>query len=341
MSLPTLARPGRSARLSFVAMAAFALLALLGLGPARADEASDAAFHDAVGRAEAERGRYVEALSAFLESQRVSPSPGTLYNIGVTAEAAGQLALAYVSLRDYAAEPKAEAGRRADAEARLARLAERLALLRVTTTPPGALVHVDDPVFGAYGRTPLTIPVDPGERRVLVSLEGYGPEEATVATEIGHEAVVEVALSHRLGSLTVEGPRRGVLRLRQGAEPPEERPLPFSDRLPVGTYDLDLVIGGRVLSSRRVVLRPDRPETVRFQAPGDDVPTGRLLVATAPLDAVVFLDGERVGRSPLTVPRVPAGPHRLELRADGAEPVTLDIEIEEGQPLVLRPDVGG
>jgi hypothetical protein len=70
--------------------------------------------------------------------------------------------------------------------------------------------------------------------------------------------------------------------------------------------------------------------------------TGKLRVVTTPDGAEIRIDGVLRGRSPLTIPDIEmSSAKKLELRANGYEPVSLDLtwpgngEININQKLVL------
>lgn len=59
--------------------------------------------------------------------------------------------------------------------------------------------------------------------------------------------------------------------------------------------------------------------------------TGNLIVSYQPLDAEVWLDGEKLGNSPDIFHNIIVGSHLLELRMDGFLSNTLTINVEEGK----------
>lgn len=69
--------------------------------------------------------------------------------------------------------------------------------------------------------------------------------------------------------------------------------------------------------------------------------TATLRVKTDAADVEVWLDGESVGRTPLTLRDVAAGKRRIALLKDGYEEHTQDVEVSSGRPnsvfVVMRP----
>jgi hypothetical protein len=58
--------------------------------------------------------------------------------------------------------------------------------------------------------------------------------------------------------------------------------------------------------------------------------TGALSVTSDPTGAAVYVDGDYVGRTPISVPRVPAGDHRVRVVKDGY--------LENARVIKLTPD---
>jgi len=119
------------------------------------------------------RGKYEEAIDLFLEANKLEPNPALAYNVGVAYEDTGDAASALRWYREYLREDP-NANDRSAVELRVKRLErvlrERgLQQVTVLTTPPGALVSIDDrPV----GLSPWTGEVPPGLHRLVLRAEG-------------------------------------------------------------------------------------------------------------------------------------------------------------------------
>ena len=65
-------------------------------------------------------------------------------------------------------------------------------------------------------------------------------------------------------------------------------------------------------------------------AAGSSTATGALLVTTVPEGAVLFLDGENRGVTPVTIPDLPVGSHLLALSSPGYQDLTTPAVVQEG-----------
>jgi hypothetical protein len=77
---------------------------------------------------------------------------------------------------------------------------------------------------------------------------------------------------------------------------------------------------------------PDTPPAEADAASPDAPSRGTLRVATDPVGARVYLDGEAQGTAPLTVDRLAFGTYRVEVRAAGYVPSTAYVEIQAETP---------
>lgn len=173
--------------------------------PARAEAASTEAVVEAR-RADAKRryqrgveqyraGRYAEAVVAFLEADRLAPSPALSFNIARAYERLDDTSGALRWYRDYLRRSPG-AKNAPDVKARIASLAARLAQsgvqqLSVLSTPDGATVVVDGQ---AVGVTPFTGELPPGAHVVLLDRKGYREQRQELVLSPNEPAELKVAL---------------------------------------------------------------------------------------------------------------------------------------------------
>lgn len=196
--------------------------------------------------------------------------------------------------------------------------------LHVRSTPPGAQVVVDG---RARGVTPLDLAdLKPGRHEVALQ-SGAGTISRTVTVSANATATIDEAIFS--GFVTVYAPFD--VTVSEGG-----RVLRADDRqqmmLPPGPHDLR--IANRALGYemvRRVDVTPG--ETTTIQLTPDPSP----LTVTASEPAEVWLDGTRIGETPLYAVPVPLGVHEIVVRRAaggerrltttiGSKPVTLTVD---------------
>ena len=173
---------------------------------AQADDLADEADLQFELGADAYRARdFRTALEHFLTSNRLVPNRNVVYNIARAYEQLGRFADAH---RAYTASLDGETDAQAIASIRaaLARIAPNVAVLRVTTEPPGATLYVDRRDLGPRGAAPRVMAYQPGRFRVIAELDGYEPATSEpVELRVGSETAVTLRLTRILGRVRVEG----------------------------------------------------------------------------------------------------------------------------------------
>ncbi|HEY6081191.1 MAG TPA: PEGA domain-containing protein [Polyangiaceae bacterium] len=121
-------------------------------------------------------GQYEAAVKAFLEADRLAPSPALSFNIARAYERLDDASGALRWYRDYLRRSPA-AKNAPEVRARVAELAGQLARggvqqISIFSTPTGASVLIDGRPAGV---TPFTSDLKPGKHRIQLELAGYEP----------------------------------------------------------------------------------------------------------------------------------------------------------------------
>jgi tetratricopeptide (TPR) repeat protein len=164
------------------------------------------------GRALLEAGKRADACAKFDLSFRKDPrAVGTMLNLGLCAEEAGQVATAvryYGEARDRAHD-QALAEHQQAAERKIALLAPRVPHLAITlpANAPDAKVIVDAVVLSPDQLR--DVEVDPGERSIVVTAAGKLPfEKKLTVAEGAHETIAVPALEGSKTVIVRASPRR-------------------------------------------------------------------------------------------------------------------------------------
>ena len=110
---------------------------------------------------------------------------------------------------------------------------------------------------------------------------------------------------------------------------------PLALELRPGSHDVELRLAGYETYRARVQVRPGQttrlsPRLVRL------VRTGTLYIDSSPQGAEAFVDGERVGRTPVQL-ALDEGTHEVELRLAGYEPYRARVQVRADQTTRLSP----
>ncbi len=274
-----------------------------------ADEA-DVAFE--LGNESYARGQYVEALRAYFTSYRLVPNRNVLFNIARCYEALARYNEAYRYYNDLSQENLSKADE-AEVRRSLERLRPKVALVRVTTTPPGAEVFVDREDLGVRGLSPQTLALTPGRHKVMVRKQGYRSAEETIQVARGRSVAQDFSLELITGAVVLSGTPEGA-EVRESSEGPVLGRVPTTLRFTPGSHVLHLRAPGHAQSQVVVDVVADGNTPLQVALRPQEKPTGRLIVTANRDNAAVRVDGRPVGFTPSVV-TLPEGEHTLEVES--------------------------
>ncbi|MCB9683714.1 MAG: TonB-dependent receptor [Alphaproteobacteria bacterium] len=308
-----------------VALLALSIPALAG---GSADEA-DAAFRLAT---EAyQEGRFSEALVFYLQSNRLAPNRSVMFNIGRTYEALEQYPEAYRWFQDArVGEERPDALAAIDESLR--RIAPRVALVEITTDPPGATVFVDREDLGSVATTPTVLAYTPGKHRFLLRLDGH---ESVATDEFaltrGRTQELSFELVPIVGQVRIEGDPGTVVHLGSDSGP-ELCTTPCTTDLPPGQQLLYFVREGFRGVPRIVDVERDQQITISPEL----LPiTGTLVVSADERDAVIEVDGRPMGFTPSVLTGVPVGERVVKVSLRGYESFETTVTVSEEREVDL------
>ncbi len=140
------------------------------------------------------QGKYLEAIAAFEEAQKLLPHASTLFNIGRCYESMGKAVQAVEQYRRaLAASP--ESALEGDLKQRIERLRSEPVRVFVSSEPAGARVTVDGARAPEPGVTPVVVKLRPGEHVLILELAGHHLTTQRVEVEMGVEQPVQVKLA--------------------------------------------------------------------------------------------------------------------------------------------------
>lgn len=298
-----------------------------------ADEA-DVAFE--VGNEAYARGQYVEALRSYFSSYRLVPNRNVLFNIARCYEALTRYNEAYRYYNDLTQEALSPSDE-AEVHRALERLRPKVALVRVTTTPPGAEVLVDREDLGVRGLSPQTLALPPGVHKVMVRKEGWRPASASVHLVHGHAVVQDFTLELITGTVQLTGTPEGA-EVREGPEGAVLGTLPTTLRFTPGRHVLEVRASGYTSAQLFVDVPANGSVSVPVALNAHPQPTGRLIVTANRDNATVRVDGRPSGFTPVVL-TLPEGEHSVEVESQEVRPLAQSINVVADQETRLHADL--
>jgi hypothetical protein len=200
----------------------------------------------------------------------------------------------------------------------------------VSSVPAGAQIAVDGTQTGQV--TPAMLRLPAGEHTITAAT-ACGRGATKVDIRAGLISRSELTLEQGPGVVDVRSEPAGAQVVLDG-EPLGVTPL---RREGVDCGPHDLLIQGEGLADFRQRVEVRAFDTLVVETTLVQQAFGTLVVAPTPLDAAIWLDGVDRGFGPMTLERVPVGPHELRVSAADHRDNTQAITVEKDA--VLRLDV--
>ena len=298
---------------------------------AYADDVADEADHLFTLGAERYQDKdFKGALVHFLASNRLVRNRNVMFNIARTYEHLKQFSDAY---RYYqrSLEGETDAAVKQRIKEALARIGPSVALLTVTTEPPGALVYLNRKDLGDRGASPQTLALVAGTYTVIADLTGY--DEASmpnVELRTGTERTIHLKLTRVVGTIRVAGADGAAVRV-DTEDSPVVCTAPCDVPVPPGQHTLIFSRVGSRQARLGVQVRANQLSNLKVDLEAE---TGQLVVNADERDAVIEIDGKTQGFTP-SVLNVPAGEHEVRVTLRGFKPILRRVEMKVNQQTQL------
>ncbi len=211
--------------------------------------------------------------------------------------------------------------------------------VRVTSTPTGALVYVDN---SYYGKAPLTATLYPGSHTFKLTLSGYADYTANVIVNANtNQNLNAVMTSATYGSVQIQSSPGASVYMDSSLQ----------GQIPAyGTLMLNNVVGGNHLFKvsqkgyndwlNTVYVKPNSVTTITATlTPSGSGPvpagTGGIQIVSTPAGAEIYLDNLFKGYTPATMTDITTGQHQILLKYTGYIDYTQTVSVTAGQTTPL------
>lgn len=313
-----------------------------------------ARHHMELGQDAFAKEEFVEAMKQFVDAYAASPFPAFLYNAGLAAEKSGDTSRAAELYRRYL-EEEPDAQDAAEVEFKIRSL---LAEAPTETVEGEASPGVADPESQVEMKSLISVRTNPADAGIRIldqegvevssfegpsaqtvvrgtyTIEASHPDFRTVQTSISvtpgqvYIIVVEMSQGAFLGFLHIKTDVPGASVYVDDKAEGQVGTTPWGNVLPSGAHkiwiekpgykpieeDVEISIGDK----KRIELTLERLEF------------GILLVKTNVPGAMIFLDGEPLGKTPLEEDVAP-GTHEMRVSLEGMKDYTSEVTITRGQ----------
>jgi len=272
------------------------------------------------------KGDFQTALEHLLVSNRLVPNKNVVFNIARAYEQLGQYDEAFRHYHEYV-QVETDPKMRAAGEEAIERIRRRLALVHITSDPPGATIYIDRRDLGRRGTTPSTLALPPGQHAVLLDLDGYHGTSAETSVALGKTAEVSAHLDRVLGAVKLTGtPADATVRLGSDTGPIVGT-LPGTVHMPPGPQVLVVQAPSYQPVQRLVQVTTDAPAALQVDLA---LRTGTVVVNAVERDALIEIDGKAAGFTPAVLD-VPVGKHVVRVTRTGFRPFEQKFEVQQDQ----------
>lgn len=254
-----------------------ALMSCLAVAAPVVAQAESTAYAEAHSRGTAafNAGRFEEAAQHFKEAFAAEPRGNLLYNIGLCYEKVGRVedAVAYYQrfVDALPNSPKRPAVQRKITELKQ-QLSDRYVEVSVATSPPGAVIFVDDKSKGAMGAAPVTFKLLPGKYAIIAEMPGHEAATQRIELQEGAPAMVDLVLigSDQVGTVNLLISERDADVMLDGRRIGRS-PLPDSVRMRAGGHDLLVMKPGFATFKKKIDVQPGVEQRIDVQLSGEAV----------------------------------------------------------------------
>ncbi len=270
---------------------------------------------------------WAAALAEFLISREIFPTRAATTNAAVALRKLQRfdesLDMFETLLRDFANVPP---GDRAIAQRAIAELRERVGTIDLTGAEPGASIVVGGQARGEY--PPVTpIRVSAGTHLVRVVKEGFEPFEARADVAGGQTARITAKMRALTASGRLKVTERGGRALDVLVDGAVVGQTPWEGVLAVGGHTV-LLQGKGKLGTQPASAKIKSQQITALALVADELESA-LRVLPTPADAGVAIDSVPVGNG-VWYGRLKAGPHQIEIAAEGFLTTSRKVNIERG-----------
>lgn len=326
----------RKCRVPALVAMAIVTVVLAAAGPARADDATEARFHFQRGVELFQDGKLQSSLEQFLLSNRLVKNAKAVFNAAKCFELLNKFNEAYALYSEYLTFDLDDKERK-EGEGKLKSVEAKVATIVVKSSPEGAEIFLDRKDLGSWGTTPRVIAVPPGSHEVLLEMKSYHPGSVPVTAIIGEQRSVELTLSARTGKVELKGPYpSATIALKSG----EERTvtLPAVEEIPIGEQTIKIGVEGYIPAEKTVSVKEGETVEIDFVLAQIPPPTGSLNIVSTPTSALVKIDGEEFGFTPIIKPAA-VGSHKVSLELKGRQSWKGKFNLEKDDSLFLTVDM--
>lgn len=187
----------------------------------------------------------------------------------------------------------------------------------------GAEVFLDDKPSGKY--TPCTLEEVPGGTHTIsLRKQWYIPKKEAVQLASGQNLEIQIQMKEAFANISISAENEADIYINDQYKAKTN----WNGRLEPGLYTIEARKNKYRTDSRKIQVISGEPQSLQL----NPMPiTGDLKIASDPFDAEVLINGEKKGKTPLTLRNLLIGDYTLELHKDLHANLKKTITVKEGE----------
>jgi hypothetical protein len=192
----------------------------------------------------------------------------------------------------------------------------------IDSVPQGALVEIEG---RQIGQTPVIVHDQKiGSYKATLKKPGMVPQELNWVVEdarpqtvkgnlFSNMGVIKINVSPASAQISIDGKSKGK--------------SPFTENIEQGEHVVLIEATGYEKHEQNVIVEKEKESLLNIAL---NILPATMNVSTEPNDAMIFLDGKQIGRSPLSIPGLQPRKYQIKAEKDGYDLTSKDVEISAG-----------
>jgi serine/threonine protein kinase len=205
------------------------------------------------------------------------------------------------------------------------------AIFSMKVAPPNATVTIDDKPVNPSRLTNIEFPA--GRHPIRIAAEGYKPMSFQIDLPQGRSLLRTYKLeklSSDVGAIELTSRPSGAVVALDGAIAGKTPYL--RSNMPAGRYQLQMRLDGYKDFSKMISIGRGQKRAVSETL----LPVGSLRITSQPGGASVFVDGRSVGTTPVTIPDLEIGRHRIVMSKESYGDYSATVDVKHRQTLHVK-----
>ncbi len=207
-------------------------------------------------------------------------------------------------------------------------LRKSTAALNINSEPSNAMTTLDG---YEVGNTPVSLTdLEPGKHLIEISMEGYEKWTENIEVSADKENLITAVLRKSTASLNIKSEPSNAMIIVDGNEI-GNTPVNLTDLEP-GKHLVEISMEGYERWTESVEIIPGK--VFELTSVLQIIP-GSFSINSEPSNAIVFIDSRDAGTTPLIITDPDQGKHLVEVKMEGYESWSENVDIEQGKETIL------